>query len=176
MKAKLLLFSVMFCISGLALTAQPTVPVHPRLIVTGTYWGESRPLRDIPALTRAEFRKLERKGRDTELNEGLRFRSNPFGDIALPKGADPVWQKVMGTTKSKSPDQNWEGQVSPYYPPDCNGTAGQDNFMQTINTTYAIYDKTGTLLAGPTPINLIFGNVPGANRNDGDPIILYDEQ
>ena len=74
------------------------------------------------------------------------------------------------------PTVNFEGQGSPYYPPDCNGTAGPNHYMQTINTVYAIYDKTGTLLAGPTALNLIFGNVPGANRNDGDPIILYDEQ
>ena len=48
--------------------------------------------------------------------------------------------------------------------------------MQTVNCVYAIYDKTGTLVAGPTNINQLFGSVPGANRNDGDPIILYDEQ
>jgi hypothetical protein len=48
--------------------------------------------------------------------------------------------------------------------------------MQTINCVYAIYDKSGSLVAGPTNLNLLFGNVPGANRNDGDPIILYDEQ
>jgi hypothetical protein len=48
--------------------------------------------------------------------------------------------------------------------------------MQTVNTTYAIYDKSGTKLAGPTNMNQLFSGVPGANCNDGDPIILYDEQ
>ena len=48
--------------------------------------------------------------------------------------------------------------------------------MQTINVRYTIYNKVGTLLAGPTNLNTIFAGVPGANRNDGDPIILWDEQ
>ncbi len=48
--------------------------------------------------------------------------------------------------------------------------------MQTINSTYSIYNKTGTRLVGPTNLNLLFGTVPGSSCNDGDPIILYDEQ
>ena len=48
--------------------------------------------------------------------------------------------------------------------------------MQTINTVYTIYSKTGTLLAGPTAMNLLFGGILGTEYNDGDPIVLYDEQ
>jgi hypothetical protein len=172
----LLFFAGFLCIAIFA-TAQDK-SANPSLIITGKYWGVSKPLRDLPAMTPAEFKKMERKGEKRELNESLRKnRYYPFASTALPKGPDPAWQSTMGTTKgSKSPIVNFDAQTSPYYPPDCNGTAGPNHYMQTINTTYAIYDKTGTLLAGPTAINLIFGNVPGANRNDGDPIILYDEQ
>jgi hypothetical protein len=77
---------------------------------------------------------------------------------------------------AKAPLVNFDGQTSPYYPPDCNGTAGPSHFMQTINSVYAIYSKTGTLVAGPANLNTLFGSVPGATYNDGDPIILYDEQ
>ncbi|HPI87552.1 MAG TPA: hypothetical protein PLR01_14355, partial [Bacteroidales bacterium] len=48
--------------------------------------------------------------------------------------------------------------------------------MQTINSVYAIYDKTGTLVAGPSNLNTLFSGVTGSSCNDGDPIILYDEQ
>jgi hypothetical protein len=152
-------------------------PVHPTEIVKGTYHGLSKPLRDIPAMTADEFHQLELKGLKRTLNKGLKNRFYPFAETALPKGADPARQDFMGSTMTnRSPLLNFDGQTSPSYPPDCNGTAGPNHFMQTINTVYAIYNKSGVLVAGPTNLNLLFGSVPGANRNDGDPIILYDEQ
>ncbi|MCX6246584.1 MAG: BACON domain-containing carbohydrate-binding protein [Bacteroidetes bacterium] len=152
------------------------VAVHPAYINTGTFLGVSKPLRDLPVMTKKDWRAMARYAEKHELNEGLGHRSYPFAATALPKGEDPLWQKYMGKVKgSNGPLVNFEGQSSPYYPPDCNGTPGPNHFMQTINTVFAIYDKTGTLVAGPTNLNLLFGSVPGANRNDGDPIILYDK-
>ena len=176
MKFQLLLLTVVVFLISSNLQAQD-IPVHPNVIQTGTYWGLSRPLRDIPAMTPAEFQKLEKKGKKKELNEELDKRSYPFAATALPQGPDPAWQNFMGTTKSGMPPLvNFDGQTSPYFPPDCNGTAGPNHFMQTINSVYAIYSKTGALVAGPTNLNQLFGGVPGSNYNDGDPIILYDEQ
>ncbi len=153
------------------------IPIHPSTITTGTFLGVSRPLRDIPAMTTKEFQDLEKWGRKHRLNEGLAKRYYPFAATALPKGEDPVRQGTMGTTHATtSPTVNFEGQVSPYFPPDCNGAAGPNHYVQTVNCIYSIYTKTGTLVAGPTNINQIFGSVPGANRNDGDPVVLYDEQ
>jgi hypothetical protein len=170
-----ILFFLLFGLSSFSLSAQD-VPVNPSLIGQGVYLGLSQPLRDLPAMTAVEFRKMQLDA-DKERNEELQNRSYPFSETALPKGVDPVWQKAMGNTGStKAPIVSFDGQTSPYYPPDANGIAGPNHFMQTINTVYAIYSKTGTLLAGPTNLNLLFGNVPGATCNDGDPIILYDEQ
>jgi hypothetical protein len=170
-----LLIAAVFCTLILSARAQD-IPVRPTEVINGTYHGISRPLRDIPAMTAAEFHQLELKGLKRTLNKDLKNRVYPYAATALPKGADPAWQKFMGTTDgNKTPGVNFDGQTSPYYPPDCNGTAGPNHFMQTINCVYAIYDKTGAIVAGPTNMNLLFGNVPGANRNDGDPIILYDE-
>ena len=176
MRALNLLFTIVFCTIIFSLCAQ-VIPVHPSAITTGTYYGLSRPLHDIPPMTKKEIKQLAKKAREHELNEGLAKRSYPFAATALPRGDDPVWQRFMGTsTGNKAPIMNFDGQTSPYFPPDCNGTAGPNHFMQLINTVYAIYDKSGTLVAGPTNINQLFGSVPGANRNDGDPIILYDDQ
>ncbi len=171
-----LLFTAVFSLVMLVIQAQ-NVPIHPSDIVTGTYHGLSKPLRDIPPMSAEEFHKLELIGLTRTLNKDLKNRIFPFAATALPRGADPAWQDFMGSTiGNKGPVMNFDGQTSPYYPPDCNGTAGPNHFMQTINTVYAIYDKAGVIVAGPTNMNLLFGNVPGANRNDGDPIILYDEQ
>jgi hypothetical protein len=110
-------------------------------------------------------------------NEKIRVREYPFAETAFPKGDDPAWQREMGNTQPpRAPIVSFDGQTSPYYPPDANGAAGPNHYMQTINSVYAIYSKTGALVAGPTNLNLLFGSVTGATCNDGDPIVLYDEQ
>ncbi len=45
-----------------------------------------------------------------------------------------------------------------------------------VNTAFAIFDKSGNLLAGPSPISLLwtgFGG-PCETEDDGDPIVQYD--
>ena len=151
--------------------------IHPTTIGTGTFLGISPPLRDLPALTEEEYQQMIEEASMKELNEELKERYYPFASTAKPKGTDPAWQKDMGRTpNTRGLLMNVSGQSSPYRPSDCNGAAGPSHYMQTVNTTYAIYNKSGVKVAGPTNMNLLFGNVPGANRNDGDPIVLYDEQ
>lgn len=153
------------------------VPVHPVFITEGRFLGISQPLKDLPVITEDDWTGMKSRAEYKRLNPKLQKREYPFAATALPKGADPVWQNSMGVTEnSTNLIQSWDGQTSPYYPPDCNGTAGPSHYMQTINTTFAVYSKTGTLLAGPTNINTLFTGLPGATYNDGDPIVLYDEQ
>ncbi|MFC2102261.1 T9SS type A sorting domain-containing protein [Bacteroidota bacterium] len=178
MKRKIIpLITLFFTLSVGTILAQDSF-VHPTEIVTGTYYGVSKALRDLPPMSKEEYQAIEQKAREKQFNESLQFRNYPYESTALPKGNDPVWQREMGQNihLSRSPIVNFNGQNSPYYPPDDNGTAGPNHYMQTINSVYAIYNKTGTLVAGPTNLNQLFGSVPGANRNDGDPIILYDEE
>jgi len=177
MRLRLLFVTMLSSILTLSVWAQTDKPVHPSSIGEGVLYGISQPLKDLPILTQDEFAAMQAKAkRKIEMNKGLKVRSYPFAETALPKGPDEAWQKSMGPGNSKAPLLNFEGQGSPYYPPDCNGTAGPNHYMQTVNTTYAIYSKTGTLMAGPTNMNLLFGSVAGSNCNDGDPLILYDEQ
>jgi len=121
---------------------------------------------------------MEARAKQKLLNPKLENRSYPFAETALPKGPDPVWQRAMGAHGggSRAPIINFQGQTSPYFPPDANGVVGPNHYMQTINTTYAIYNKSGALVAGPTNMNLLFSGVTGSSCNDGDPIVLYDEQ
>jgi hypothetical protein len=162
-------------LASLSLPAQD-LPLSPAVTGVGVYHGLSLPLRDLPVLTDDEYTKMEIDAMKPR-NEDMRERSYPFASTALPKGNDPAWQQEMGTSPApKAPIVSFDGPSSPYYPPDANGTAGPNHFMQTINSVYAIYSKTGTLLAGPTNLNLLFGSVTGATCNDGDPIVLYDEQ
>lgn len=169
-------FALILLVLFVSAKAQDSI-VRPTTVGNGTLIGITPPLKDIPPITQAEFDEMVAKANEKLLNPKLRTRTYPFAETALPKGPDGVWQKTMGGNKAalSEPIVNFQGQTSPYFPPDENGTAGPNHYMQTVNTTYAIYSKTGTLLAGPTNMNLLFGSVPGANCNDGDPIILYDE-
>jgi len=104
-------------------------------------------------------------------------------DIHPPKDFDAIYQgqfqSTRAVTQTVTPEIiiNFDGQESPYYPPDANGTVNENYYFQVVNTTYAIYDKQGNILAGPSDLNSIFdSSLPGAGENDGDPIVLWDEQ
>jgi len=156
--------------------AQNDQPIHPNFIGKGTLLGISPPLRDLPVITPAEEAAMREKALQKAARKKIEPRVYPFSETAFPKGPDEVWQRTMGTMLgANAPKVNFEGQSTSSFPPDCNGTVGPDHYMQTVNTTYAIYNKTGTLLAGPTNMNLLFGSVAGATCNDGDPLIQYDE-
>jgi hypothetical protein len=61
-------------------------------------------------------------------------------------------------------------------PPDTVGDVGPNHYVQLVNTALAVYNKQGTLLAGPTPINALWSGFGGAceTQNNGDPVVRYD--
>ena len=63
-----------------------------------------------------------------------------------------------------------------FIPSDAVGDIGPTHYVQMVNTTFAIFDRQGNRLTGPTEINRLWqgqGN-PCESENDGDPIVLYD--
>lgn len=65
-----------------------------------------------------------------------------------------------------------------YVPPDTNGAVGLTQYVQWVNTYFAVFDKrSGALVAGPAPGNSIWTGFGGGcdNNNDGDPIVLFDK-
>ncbi|HVS73983.1 MAG TPA: hypothetical protein VHE23_01060 [Candidatus Acidoferrales bacterium] len=64
-------------------------------------------------------------------------------------------------------------------PPDTNGAVGATQFVQWVNLSFAVFDKTtGALAAGfPKAGNTIWSGFGGSceTRNDGDPIAQYDK-
>src|SRR4029077_16271509 len=61
-------------------------------------------------------------------------------------------------------------------PPDTNGDVGPNHYVQTVNTDFAVFNKSGTALYGPVPINTLWSGFGGVCQtdNDGDPVVLYD--
>ncbi len=152
------------------------IPVKPTKVSHAIYHDVIGPLSDFPSLTPEQIKEQENEEGKWERNEELKERLYPFAETATPQaGKYPAWQTEMGTTSAVIL-QNFSGQLTGSNPPDCNGTVGPNHYMQTINVKYTIYDKLGNLLAGPTNLNTLFQGVPGATNNDGDPVILYDDQ
>jgi hypothetical protein len=62
-------------------------------------------------------------------------------------------------------------------PPDPSGAIGPNHYVQMVNLSFAIYNRSGALLYGPADNRTLwtgFGG-PCSTRNDGDPVVLYDE-
>jgi len=150
--------------------------VGPDAFSKAIYFDRVGPLIDFPALTPEELIAMEEKEKTKVRNKSLQFRSYPNAANALPKGPDAVWQKEAGKTRNVGNIiQNFSGQTTGSYPPDCNGSAGPNHFFQEVNVKYSIYDKTGNVVVPPTNLNTLFAGVPGGNTNEGDPILLYDD-
>ena len=67
--------------------------------------------------------------------------------------------------------------VNGFSPPDTIGDVGPNHYVQAVNTSYAVFDKSnGALLLGPFDVNDIWSGAGGKcqSENDGDPIVLYD--
>jgi hypothetical protein len=62
-------------------------------------------------------------------------------------------------------------------PPDTDGDVGPNHYVETINNAFAVYDKNGVVLSGPTTYNSLFAPLVGTpcqNQNHGDPFVFYD--
>ena len=92
--------------------------------------------------------------------------------------ADPVTQTSLAVPTIPAPIINFEGVAGSGFllPPDTNGDIGPNHYVQWVNTSFAIYSRTGTLLYGPAAGNTLWAGfgAPCEGQNDGDPIVLYD--
>jgi hypothetical protein len=62
-------------------------------------------------------------------------------------------------------------------PPDSEGDVGPNHYVEAVNESIKIFDKSGNTLSGPTSYNSFFSALTGtpcANANDGDPFVIYD--
>ncbi len=153
-------------VPGRTLDSSSPVPV----IKTAVYFDISPPLKDIPVISPSEDDK------NIEKDEQPHKRLYPFAAKALPKGADPVWQRQMGSVAgNNNPLLNFEGNPYGGFPPDCNGEAGPNHYFQIMNSSFQIFSKTGTSLYGPASNNNIWPGSAGQAYGGSDAIVLYDQ-
>lgn len=167
-------FAMLLLLSIVPAVAGQTMP-GPSTIRRDLHHDVSLPLIDLirkaPPLTHVRHEAEEM--RNLPLPAGLR-----------PQVEDPVRQsRTLGVTPLASQSfeglgNNQHGFYVEYAPADPNGAVGATQYVQWVNTAFAIFDKTsGSLLAGPTSGNTLWSGFGGGceSNNDGDPIVLYDK-
>jgi hypothetical protein len=81
---------------------------------------------------------------------------------------------------------NFTGQadaaVGTISPPDPMGAAGSNNYVQVVNLNIEVWNKSGTVVAASKSLKSLWAGYTGTNaangcatRNDGDPIVRYDQ-
>lgn len=117
-------------------------------------------------------------------HEAEEMRNIPLPARMSPLSEDPVRQsRTSGLTPLMSRSfeglgNNQYGFYVEYAPADPNGAVGATQYVQWVNTAFAIFDKaTGSLLAGPVAGNTLWSGFGGGcdANNDGDPVVLYDK-
>jgi len=87
-----------------------------------------------------------------------------------------------GIPIARSPDlvQSFEGigNVNGVLPPDPVGDIGPNNYVEMVNLSFAVFNRSGSLLYGPVDTSTLWQGFGGAcqTSNDGDGIVLYDHQ
>jgi hypothetical protein len=145
-------------------------------VIDGIYEGESPPVSGLPILP------VVPGPLHTRDNESLHAGGST-------NAQDPVVQHHKGTGPISAPMQNFDGICLPFgppcaqpsscscLPPDTEGEVGATQYVQAVNTDFAVYSKNGAVLRAATPINELWANTNGECKlhNDGDPVVVYDQ-
>ena len=123
-------------------------------------WTEREPYREVPDMKESKGVAAPEADRDRQF----------FPEAALAGGAGPA------TAATASP-VSFDGiPATGWVPPDAVGDIGPNHYIQAVNISFAIYDRAGNTLVGPSPINALFTSFGGPceTSNNGDPIVRYD--
>jgi hypothetical protein len=107
--------------------------------------------------------------------------NHPWSNEVRP---DPVFQRPENSPTTQSPAPGLEFDALGFgdqffcncMPPDNDGAAGTTQYVQYINTLYAVFSKTGSIVLGPLSGNSFWSGFGGSCQTDnsGDPIIRFD--
>lgn len=146
--------------------------------MTNTFIGETKTGGPVyPASFDGDVRDLPQIGPSEKI---LNVEFEPAG-ISLPDPdfIDPVRQTINSPNVMPTPSANFAGlDLNTWgagWPPDTQGDVGPNHYIQAVNTSIGIYNKTGSQLAAFTFNTLFTGTgTPCDAGNDGDPVVLYD--
>jgi hypothetical protein len=104
-----------------------------------------------------------------------------------PGAPDPALQSSPGSAAAPTLGLNLEGVGQGFTgpsgtfsvnsaPPDPNGAVGPNNYVQLVNESFAIFNKSGAAIYGPVPTNTLWSGFGGGcqSNDDGDATVVYD--
>lgn len=151
--------------------AAPPGALGPPVVTAAVKHDTSAPLRDLVASPSTSTLPRARPLRPT----GGSGSNSPDGAVQSSAKGPKV-----GTTPGLSFPGVGQGDYSfsdNVAPPDTEGAVGLTQYVQWVNTSFAVFDKTtGAIVQAPRAGNTFWAGFGGdcQNLNDGDPIIEYD--
>ena len=177
-KTIVVLMSVMFLFgSAFTIKADPTPPgPGPVEVSTAVYSDVSAPVRELTGVAPTPSDSKEKKEKPLK---SLPPRSDGNGiDAAMQGSAGPLVGATAGLSFA-GVGQGDYGFSDQYAPPDTVGAVGATQYVQWVNTYFAVFNKSsGAIVSGfPKPGNSPWAGFGGGcqSNNDGDPIVQYDK-
>lgn len=109
--------------------------------------------------------------------------AHPAKEVPHPRAAvtDPVVQRGKKRAAALPVTVGFNGIGSnnyqvPVVPPDPNASVGTTQIVETVNTAFAVYSKSGATIMGPTDTNTLWAGFGGPcqTTNDGDATVRWD--
>lgn len=160
--------------------------------MTASAQGQANPPVNLPGAVEVH-RDVSPRLRDMEPKIPPRGPAHPIPLLHPTPGTgpgslyvDPALQTTLGPSVSTNAGLGFDGVGEGFHgysvnvaPPDTNGAVGDHQYVQWVNLSFAVFDKTsGSLVYGPAAGNTIWSGFGGAcqSTNDGDVIAQYDKQ
>lgn len=145
---------------------------HPTSVSKPVYFDVSPPLRDMIQTVSTHEDMSWKEGIVKNYPDPFRYRHTQEG----PSAPDVNLQQSNGPLTPDTTAQNFDGIGGTGFlvPPDTYGDVGPSHYVQVVNCQYAVYNKTGVKIFGPTNTSNLWSGMPN-NSNDGDACVNYDE-
>jgi hypothetical protein len=175
-------------------------PPPPRQFVLESYAnGTTRPIRDVVADWEASLAPAASSSQSGNKGDPLSTNVREIANYMKPDSASDTGDAIVGSEVPDSGDVTWRGPAELLQvfegavnddnwnklgtliaPPDTIGDVGPNHYIQQVNLLTEIFDKEGNSVLGPFPTSLFFESIFATSvcpyADDGDPIVIYDEE
>jgi hypothetical protein len=109
-------------------------------------------------------------------SEGVALSSVHDQDASLAAFSATPMPTPLGSFDGLSNFDNIDAYNALIIPPDTIGDVGPSHYVQSANSLFRVFDKSGNALTPPFKLSSLFAslNTVCSRRNDGDPSIVYD--
>lgn len=136
-----------------------------------TFFRLSPPLKEMIENSKGKYIKPREKKQKENYFKPLNNGNSSFDRLST------KFQSLKITSGNLTELSDFDGvsNIDGVSPPDTQGDVSPNYYMQCVNLHTAIYDKSGNVVQSPFPTSNFWSGSGFDDRNDGDPVILWDE-